>query len=240
MIENSRNINSGSFQTHAHEHKVTQCLHEETAGAKAGGGAAAAGMVTQIEQELQKKETFSLTNFVANGFRSFASKAIGFWNDAGKEEGKNPAKEAGTQQAETVLNAVSSEQDGSRQAVEPAAARDVLATAVVKSDNRKTEEITADEEETRKVETIEAAVSGGLEREQGGIKRFLHKFGEVIAKGAGKLLKRESADEKKLAANNTDFSVESNSYLLDSYSKTGQYSTLAKDHSLEGNFKAKG
>lgn len=242
MIENSRNIKSDSYQGHMHNHRVTQCLHERTAGPKEGGSSAAAGgAVTQSEQEPQKKEAFSVKGFVTNGFRSLAAKVLGFWNDAGNvEEGKKQGREAGTRQTEAALNAISSERNSSGQAAAQSAAREVLATAAVKSENRKNEESIVSEETARKVGNVEAAVSGGLEREQGGIKRFLYQFGGAITKSAGKLLKRERADENNLSANNTDFPAEDNSYLLDSYNKTGQYSTLAKDRSLEGSFKAKG
>lgn len=219
MIENSKNVDSNVYRAQIHDHKVTQCIHERAVAGEEGAQGAQ-GAQEQLQQKVQKKEPFSLKGLMMNGVKSLASRAMDFWNDAGN-------------------TAVGKEQPG-RKVTQQGTAADTLATAVIKSENGKNAEITVDEEKNRKVGNVEGAVSGGLDREQGGIKKFLQKFGETIAKGRGRIFKQKSVDEKELSANNTDFSVEDNSYLLDSYSKTGQYSTLAKDRSLEGNFKAKG
>ena len=47
-------------------------------------------------------------------------------------------------------------------------------------------------------------------------------------------------EEAELLENNTDLNQGDSSFLLDSYNRMGEYSTLAKDRSREGNFRAKG
>lgn len=78
-----------------------------------------------------------------------------------------------------------------------------------------------------------------MKKEQGGIRKFLRKFEETAAK-AGQFLKRKKKMESGLAESEADFNIGDNSFLLDSYNREGEYSTLAKDRSLEGSFRAKG
>ncbi len=112
----------------------------------------------------------------------------------------------------------------------------VMSTAMIRTETEKKE---TEEETERRVENIEGAVGGGLKKEQGGIRKFLRKFEETAAK-AGQFLKRKKKMESGLAESEADFNIGDNSFLLDSYNREGEYSTLAKDRSLEGSFRAKG
>lgn len=78
-------------------------------------------------------------------------------------------------------------------------------------------------------------------------REFFRRFGKNAF--LGKLFWKEwqsspEQDEKETAeaaeGKQEDFSAEGSSYLLDSYNRSGEYSTLAKDRSLEGSFRVSG
>lgn len=235
MIGNSGNINPNNYDTHKHE--VTKCLHETRKVKPGGGGAPASGTSISVPRIRQEQKDISLRELLADGLRGLFTKVSGFWAKQGMHENReNPAQE----EKGKTLRAVMAGKDGERglqvSAVENAAAG-ILATSMVKPDTKREEE----QEETaeRKVKQVEGAVSGGLKKGQGGIQKFLQKFGEAAAK-AGRLFKREKRNRFTLSENNTDLEMGNNSFLLDSYNRMGEYSSLAKDRSLEGNFKAEG
>ena len=112
----------------------------------------------------------------------------------------------------------------------------VLSTAMIKPEAKREESLDA---ARRRVNQVDGPISGGMEKGQGGIRKFLHKFGET-ADRAKRFLGRKKREEEELLENNTDLSQGDSSFLLDSYNRMGEYSTLAKDRSLEGRFRAKG
>lgn len=235
MIGNSGNINLNNYNTHKHE--VTKCLHETRRAKPEGGGAPAAGAGSSVSQVRQEKIEFSLKELLADGLRGLLAKASGFWAKQGAQEGReNPETEGKSKAVQASITGNEGE-GGSRISPAEDAAAGILATAVVKPDMKKEKE--PEETAERKVNHIEGAVSGGLKKGQGGIQKFLQKFGETAAK-AGRLFKREKRSRRTLSENNTDLEIGNNSFLLDSYNRMGEYSSLAKDKSLEGNFKAEG
>lgn len=231
MIGSSNNI--GSYEVHSHEHSVTNCLHENHE-AVSEGGSMASGIQQKAAQELQKQESFSVTNMLVDGWKNLYSKTTGLigkiWNDAGdipEEEGTisniNP----------TVANPAITDA-----AADSSIITETVATANVKTQKENKKEDAAETEEA--LENVESAVSGGLKRDREGVKKFFQKVSSGVAKVEQFWKEEEPQPEAELSANNTDFSMGDNSYLLDSYNKSGQYSTLAKDRSLDGNFRAKG
>ncbi len=218
MIERSSGLNH-SYQTQTHEHMVTDCVHEEESSLEKNGGAAnVSGTETDHVQSVkpQMREAFSLRNIVTNGWKSVVSKAVRFWNDSGEEAIlSNPGEKGGSSRQEEAI----------------------LATSIIKNDSPKDEEMDFEEENARKVSEIEGAVSGGLKKEQGNLRRFLQKFEETVLNATA--LWKKSKNVKSTTQLNVSPKGENHNYLMDSYNKSGEYSTLAKDRSPEGSFKAR-
>lgn len=74
------------------------------------------------------------------------------------------------------------------------------------------------------------------------VKKFLREFGKpVTGRTFGAKEESEREEEDILPEGGiTSLGMGQSSYLLDSYNRSGEYSTLAKDHSLEGSFRALG
>lgn len=232
MIGSSGNINPNSYHTHKHE--ITKCLHETKSAKPEGGSGLSAGIKASATQLKQERESFSLRELLTDGLRSLFTKATGFWGRLGAEDGQGKAV---VEDKDKEIRAIAN--DGSVHGAASAAkdtAANVLATAMMKPETEREEAI---EEAERKVGSVESAVNGGIKKGQGGIQKFLQKFGEAAAK-AGQFLKRKKKTEVFLSENDADFEVGNNSFLLDSYNRMGEYSTLAQDRSLEGKFRAKG
>lgn len=113
----------------------------------------------------------------------------------------------------------------------------ILATSILKDDSQRNEEADFAEEDARKVNDIEGAVSGGLKKEQGGLRKFLQKFEETVLNATG--LWKKSKRIKNAPQLSVSPKDENHSYLLNSYNKSGEYSTLASDKSSEGSFKVR-
>ncbi len=233
MIGSSGNISPGNY--HTHEHEITKCMHETKIAKLESGGRMAAGNKMAMQTSTQQKKSFSLKELLANGLQGLLTKATAFWGKLG-EEGQ---EESGEGRRDKGLPAPIKRENGIQGTVSSlaeAGAAGVVSTVMVKPESRM-EEIP--EEKGRRVGNIEGAVSGGLKRGQGGIRKFLEKFGETAAK-AGQFFKRKKQIKTSIPEEKADFTVDNNSFLLDSYNKMGEYSTLAQDRSLEGNFRAKG
>ncbi len=239
MIERSSGLDH-SYQAQTHEHTVTDCIHEEEGLSKISGGVVGISSAeTEQAQRVQTQEAFSFRSLLTNGWKSVISKAVRFWNDSG-EEGKEDGKNilAATEEKNTIfpaeesMPAASGEKgEGSRQ--EEA----ILATSILKNDSQRNEEADFAEEDARKVNDIEGAASGGLKKEQGGLRKFLQKFEETVLNATG--LWKKSKSTKISPQLGVSPKGENHSYLMDSYNKSGEYSTLARDKSSEGNFKAR-
>lgn len=251
MIGSSGNVNSGGY----HKHEVTKCLHESRIGQFEAGGKMAAGINASSSQLRQEQKAFSLQEWLTGGLQTLFARASGFWNRLG-EEGRNvqeenaleEGKRTGSAAAEGIAavqgpgmhsslhsNLHSDLHSGTVSPAEDAAVA-VLASGVIKPEQEKRE---AAEETERRVKNVEGAVNGGLKKQQGGIRGFFQKFGETAAK-AGHFFKKKKKEELAPFESNGDFVAGDNSFLLDSYNREGEYSTLAKDRSLEGSFRAKG
>lgn len=255
MIGN-REISSGGYRTqtnmheqihsheqiHNHEHRITKCLHETSMRQPKGSAGAAAGGIQEARiQSGPKEEGFSLRDFFAGGFRSLAARFSGFWRRLGEEDGQDmalresrPPAEAG--KAALTVKEGSKGENGFSIEAEGKISAAVLGTAMVKPENKKAE---SPEATRRRVNQVESSINGGLEKGQGGIQKFLQKFGEAAAE-AGRFLGRKKREKVRLPENNTDLNQGDSSFLMDSYNRMGEYSTLAKDRSLEGTFRAKG
>lgn len=212
MIGSSGNINP--YGTHAQEHTVTECLHESQPARteEEGGGVKTGVQQTQEEREkiLEESTGFAFLSAVKKGLFGIRTKAADFWNDAGKDN-----------------SAVSK------------TAESVVATAMVKQEEPREESALSEEDSTKKISNVEGAISGGLSREEGSIKKFLQRFEETVEK-AVRLIKKPKRNESGTAVRDIEMKGGNSSYLLDSYSKNGEYSTLAKEQSQEGNFRARG
>lgn len=242
MIGGSNPINS--YGAHNHEHMVTKCLHESHAVKPEGGGPMNGAGRPVVMQEMQKQETFSIKDILLNGWKSLYNRTFGLvgriWDSEGKEDGAGRSGDRAVwTEADHAVGQQGAVTGVIQQQPSENAAAGILSTAVVRTVEER--ENTVHEETERKVGSVESAVSGGLKKEQGGVKKFLQKFGGTVAR-TGRLWRREreTETEASLAENNTDFGVGDGSYLLDSYNKSGEYSTLASGRSLEGNFKARG
>lgn len=266
--------NISSYGSHAHNHAVTQCLHETHVG-KAKGGAAMAGGGPGAAQEVQGEETFSLKGLWPDGWKSLASKTAGFfgslWNsgEAGKvAEGKETPslwqdarhQAQGTAAADSVAVTAAAEAGSVPVAAAVPAGRvpgaaaadrvpDAVAAAVVRAQgegkgNPAGTDAEAGKEAGSRVNGTETATGGGYRRGREEVRGFLRKFGRAAAgvkrawdwKGEGK----QEAETSPAKGNPEDFTVGNSSYLLDSYNRSGEYSTLANDRSLEGSFRARG
>lgn len=229
----SSSVSPGSY--HAHEHEITKCLHERKAAALKSGGAMAAGEKSAVPFLAEERKGFSVRGMLADGLRSVLARAAGFWGKAEPgEDGKDVVQENHNHTVQTL--AARKERNHEMTALSVERAAGVMATALVKPETR-VEKLP--EEVERKVEKAQGSVSGGLKRESGGVWGFLKKFGESAAK-AKQFLKKRKHTEISHIENNADLHIGNHSFLLDSYNRMGEYSTLAQDRSLEGNFRAKG
>ena len=226
MIGGSGKVNSGNY----HKHEVTKCIHESGAAKIEDGGKMRAGMNASSSLIRQERKTFSLQEWLTDGMRDLLSRVSGFWRRMG-EEGTGDRNELAAEDRRGSGSAAGVTGEA-RNILSPASgvSAAVMSTAMIKETEEETE---------RRVENIEGAVGGGLKKEQGGIRKFPRKFEETAAK-AGQFLKRKKKMESGLAESEADFNIGDNSFLLDSYNREGEYSTLAKDRSLEGSFRAKG
>lgn len=241
MIDNGNSI--GPYLSHSHEHTVTKCLHEKHAGGHENGGSMA-GMQAVSEKETQTRESFSLRHMVTDGWKDVYAKTTGIlgkiWNDAGGEEQTNRMAEDGRsiensriQQETLPLSNAAQEQISVKTAAE-------ATTTVAEKTKERIEETRNTKTKTlQKAGAPESEISGGLKKEQEGVRKFLQNVGKNLEK-VGEWWKEEPQEEVSGPAKETDWSIGDNSYLLDSYDRAGQYSTLAKDRSRDGNFKARG
>lgn len=204
MIEKNAGVDH-SYQAQSHDHKVTECLHEEEKQLKREGNAPIDASELKRTQKFGQT-VLSLRNIMTNGWNSISSKAERFWND-----------------------------DRDRQE----SAEAVLITSAVKSENQGNERIAPEKDNERKVNDVEGAVSGGLKREQGSMRKFLQQFAETISSAAGRW-KRTKKPGNVQPSEPAAAQAEKHSHLLDSYSKTGEYSTLARDGGQQSSFRAKG
>ena len=232
MIGGSGKVNSGNY----HKHEVTKCIHESGAAKIEDGGKMRAGMNASSSLIRQERKTFSLQEWLTDGMRDLLSRVSGFWRRMG-EEGTGDRNELAAEDRRGSGSAARVTGEA-KNIVSPASdvSAAVMSTAMIRTETEKKE---TEEETERRVENIEGAVGGGLKKEQGGIRKFRRKFEETAAK-AGQFLKRKKKMESGLAESEADFNIGDNSFLLDSYNREGEYSTLAKDRSLEGSFRAKG
>ena len=193
-------------------------------------------MNASSSQMRQERKTFSLQEWLTDGMRDLLSRVSGFWRKMG-EEGTGDRNELAAEDKRGSGSAAGVTEEA-KNILSPASgvSAAVMSTAMIRTETEKKE---TEEETERRVENIEGAVGGGLKKEQGGIRKFLRKFEETAAK-AGQFLKRKKKMESGLAESEADFNIGDNSFLLDSYNREGEYSTLAKDRSLEGSFRAKG
>ncbi|NLL77729.1 MAG: hypothetical protein GX235_10880 [Clostridiales bacterium] len=221
MIERSSNIDH-SYQIHTHEHMVTECIHEEAGPLKTEVATSTNEDKTEQVQTAETEQTmgaFSFRDMLSNGIRGVISKAVRLWNDTGEKIGSDTS----------AASAEKIESDRSEESI--------LATTVLRNGSPRKEEADFEEENARKVSDIEGAVSGGLKKEQGNLRWFLQKFEKTVFGTSG--IRKRVKGEKSTSEVSTDIKAVNHSYLLDSYNKSGEYSTLAKDRSLDGNFKAK-
>lgn len=232
MIGSSGKVGSGNY----HKHEVTKCLHESGAAKGEAGGKTGAGARTSFSRIQQEQRTFSLQEWLADGLRGLFSKASGFWRRLGEEGTAGQGGLAWEDKKGVGAAAGMTGEAKNTESLANDAAAAVMVTAMVKPEMERKEE---EQEIERKVQNVEGAVDGGLKKEQGGIQKFLQKFGEAAAR-AGQFLKKKKKMEPALLESDADFHMGDNSFLLDSYNREGEYSTLAKDRSLEGSFRAKG
>lgn len=222
-----RNINS--YNSLSHNHTVTDCIHKEPAQKPEGKNKMQGANISQAEQ--QQKHRVGAEEFLFGGLKGFIGRSKGFFLKmwySGSEDADG-AIAASAVRPSSEGEAVRNENCG------------ILAASAVRPSRE--EEAARDESSERKVGNIEETVSGGLKREEGGMRKFLKQFSEKITRHSRRAsIKTLIETEKALSENNTDFGNEmgDNSYLLDSYNKSGEYTTLAKNRKTEGNFKVRG
>lgn len=241
MMENG-NINS--YGTHTHNHAVTKCLHKTHDAKLKSGGSMSGAFSLETRQEAQKQESFSLKGMLWDGWKNLFFKTSGVfgkvWSN-GKAESENgtSGKETTWTVRETKQRLATGSKTNSR---EPVSAEILAATAVRMQRKRNITEKEVGMEAESKVSNAESAAGSGLWRGQEGARRFLEKFGKTAAKIRRPWNKAEGEKETEVAleGNPIDLVIGDSSYLLDSYNRLGEYSTLAKDRSLEGSFRARG
>ncbi len=197
-----------------HDHAVTNCIHntQTTIKDKGGGSGNGNNQDTQWQPNIEKQSAISQ--------RSFSIPLI-------------------TNSIKSIRSKIIGFWNGSSDSGKVPS--ETLSTLMVKDESKRKDQVEEDEVE-RKVANVEGAVSGGLRKEQGNIKKFFQNIAETVSKT--KILWEKPIEQERqgdsLPINIKEDTAEDNSYLLDSYSKRGEYSTLAKDRSLDSNFKAKG
>ena len=160
-------------QPHIHEHEITKCLYKSSIGQPKGSAGAAAGGVQAAKTQPQpQKESFSLRDFFADGFRSFASRVSGFWRRLGEEDGRDTdssdsTSSLGGAKGVSTVTQGSKTENGSIVETEGKTSIAILGTAVVKPEIKKEE---SPETARRRVNQVEGSLSGGLKKGQGGIK----------------------------------------------------------------------
>lgn len=242
MME-SGNINS--YGTHTHNHAVTKCLHETHDAKLKSGGSMSGAFRLGTRQEAQKQESFSLKGMLWDGWKNLFSRTSGvfgkIWSNgkAGLENGTSGKETAWIVRGDQVQGLVTGE---AKQEGEPISAEILAATAVRMQRKRNITEKEMKMEAGSKVSNAENAAGSGLSRGEEGVRKFFLKFGKTAAEIRRPWNKAEEEKEAEvvLEGNPTDFVIGDSSYLLDSYNHLGEYSTLAKDRSLEGSFRARG
>lgn len=234
MIEESRSVNT---YVPAHEHYVTKCLHEAEAGKPPEGGSRAGDTVNRKEPEIQKDLSTSLKDFLSGGVASLVSRASRLFGAIGGDAAAESEK-----QGKDNNGVLSVKEEALHNPLQTVTAQAAVASALVKNAEEKRNSSSmaeAAEKAAGKVKEINQAVHGGLEKEQRNTGRFLQKCKETAGR-AMKLLKREISQPDKRSAGSVDTFSGDSSYLLDSYDKAGEYSTLGKSGRPEGKFQAKG
>ncbi|WMC92182.1 hypothetical protein [Kineothrix sp. MB12-C1] len=234
MIERSSNVNrayqSQSYQNQSRQNQPYQMQSYDNGGREATDNKheeLAKDVIWEREENLsfptlettkeevtKEQVSFSFKNIFTSGLRGVIAKAVGFWNDDGGND-KNNLHEK--EQASEASSAIS--------------------TALLEQEKTNVEE-NLPEEHVEKVSDVEGIVSGELKTEPGNGKRLLQRLGELIYSVTSNWREPEKP-RTSLPANVKGTERGTRNYLLDSYNKSGQYSTLAKDSSAEGKFKAK-
>lgn len=243
-----------SYGTHTHEHTVTKCLHE-TYDMKSKSGAAMSGGAGMAAEKTAgwRQENFSFADFWSGGWKGFVSKSFELlgkvWN-GGQDAGKGAGRSAVWQAAVYGTENVSAEKSGQTAGVFVPA--EALAAAAV----REQPEARRGTAGTGRGAVPQAeSISGGMAdhskdaaggrtwKKQAQVRKFFQQFGKNAAE-TGRIGDAQGETEKEdggsAERNAMDFAVGDSSYLLDSYNRSGEYSTLAKDRSLEGKFRAMG
>lgn len=252
MIEGGNMISThGSY---SHDHTVTNCLHDDRHTEPEGGASAAVNGAEsdRLQQAAADQEGLSANVTFLGGIKKLFSRDGFFgriWYSDVPEAADRKNTAAGDKSAGGDMIMAGDKNTAGDQiaAGENTVVKDaetayiqagILASGAVKP--AAAEDALKEETTERKVGGVEGAVSGGLKKEQGGIRKFLNRFGEQISKMAGRSFGKQKRMETVLSEADVDAVDGKSSYLLDSYNRSGEYSTLAKDRSMEGNFKARG
>lgn len=234
MIERSSNVNrayqSQSYQNQSRQNQPYQMQsydngdrettgnkHEESAGEviwERDDSLSFTTLETTREDVTKEQVSFSLKNIFTSGVKGVIAKAVGFWNDDGSNDKNNLYEK---EKASEVSVAVE--------------------TALLETEETSIEE-NLPEDHAKRVSDIEGTASGELKKEPGNGKRLLQRLGELIYSVTSNWREPEKPRTSS-PANVKGTERGTRNYLLDSYNKSGQYSTLAKDSNTEGKFKAK-
>lgn len=248
-----------SYGTHTHEHTVTKCLHEtyDMKSGRGGGMPGGAGMAAGKTAEW-RQENFSFTNFLSGGWKGFVSKSFELlgkiWNDGGQDADHEAGRSAVWQAAVFGTEGAAAEKTGQTAGV-PVPAETGTAAAVREQPQEQLQKrgkmTGTGREAVPKAENIsgnmadnaEDAADGRRWKEQAKVRKYVRQFGKTAA-GIRRFWdareETEKEEEEAAEGNAMDYALGDSSYLLDSYNRSGEYSTLAKDRSLEGQFRAMG
>lgn len=233
MIERSSNVNrayqSQSYQNQSRQNQPYQMQSYDNGGREATDNKheeLAKDVIWEREENLSfptlettkeevTKEQVSFKNIFTSGLRGVIAKAVGFWNDDDSNNKDNLYEKENASEESTVI-----------------------ATALLEPEEASAKENLPEKEHIERVSDIEGIVSGEMEKEPGSGKRLFQRLGEIIYSVTNNWRRPEKPGGSS-PMNTKDAERGNRNYLLDSYNKSGQYSTLAKDSSAEGKFKAK-
>lgn len=245
--------NVSSYGTHTHEHTVTRCLHE-THDRKPQSGGSGPGAAAAKSAEGQR-ENVSLQELLSGGWEGFVSKSFGLLGKIWKDGETAVRKSDGRENAAGAAVGYGTEGIAAEKTVqlsEISAAAEVLAAASVRKQVEGQGSVAgAGKRTVPNIEDISGGMADGTKdaadgrtwKEQAEIRKLFQQFGKTAARIRRTWKGREEAekeDEGSAERNSVDVVLGDSSYLLDSYNRSGEYSTLAENRSLEGKFRAMG
>lgn len=246
--------NISSYGTHAHEHTVTRCIHESHGSRPQSSGGGPGSVAAKAAEG--RRASFSLQELLSGGWEGFVSKSFSLLEKGWGNGGLAAEKDGGERTAGIVAAYGTESMTGERtgQAAGTSVSAEILASASVREQVREQDfEKAAGSggKSVPKAENQSGGMADGTEdtaesrtwKKQTGVRKFFRQFEKTAAEVRQSWKKQEESEEEDGGSeerNSMDVALGDSSYLLDSYNRSGEYSTLAENRSQEGKFRAMG